>query len=189
MAALAVAEGGDEDPLVEVGRGGRRGEAAEEGQEPRGPADLGGAGRAVPDVGRQAGGVERGEVVHEERVDETARLGVLKGLATDRRVAHTLYMAERARKVAAGGVAGAAGGQVRAPERPLLLATHWPPGARLDRLLGSCDGDFGHLPLVDGSSGSSVISSGSMPRSRVPKVTRSASRLPGLGGAVASARP
>jgi hypothetical protein len=51
-------------------------------------------------VGRQAGGVGREQVVHEERVDETARLGVLEGLATDRRVAHTLYMAGRAGKVA-----------------------------------------------------------------------------------------
>ena len=115
VAALAVEEGGSEDPLVQVRRRGRRGEAAQEGQEPRRPAELCGAGRAALDVSRQAGGVGPGELVHEERVDETARLGVLEGLATDRRVVHILYMAGRAAKVAAGVWRGRWPGRHRQP--------------------------------------------------------------------------
>jgi hypothetical protein len=100
MAPVAVAERGEQDSLVDVRRGRRDREAAEEPKQPRGAAHLGLAGGAGFDVGREACGVKRGELVREVRVDQATRMGVLKRLATGRRVAHTLYMAERTRKVA-----------------------------------------------------------------------------------------
>jgi hypothetical protein len=41
-------------------------------------------------VGREARGVLREEVVHEERVDQTARGGVIERPADGRRLAHIL---------------------------------------------------------------------------------------------------
>ncbi len=93
-------ERGEQDPLVDVRRGRRDREAAEQREQPRGAAQLRLAGGAGLDVGREPLGVERGELVREVRVDQAARVGVLKRLATGRRVAHTLYMAGRTGKVA-----------------------------------------------------------------------------------------
>ena len=85
-----VSHGGGVDPLVQVRRGRRRGQADEQRQEPRGPADLGRAGRASLNVGREAPGVLLSEVVHEERVDQAARGSVIEGPANGRRMAHIL---------------------------------------------------------------------------------------------------
>jgi hypothetical protein len=85
-----IRDGGSEDPLVEVRRRRRRWQAAEQRQEPRGPADLGRAGRASLDVGCQARGVLLGQVVHEERVDQTTCAKVIEGLARGRSRAHIL---------------------------------------------------------------------------------------------------
>ena len=90
MAACAVSDGGRVDPLVQVQRGRRRREAAQQREKPRGPADLGGAGRASLHVGRQAGGIHREEVVHEVRVDQAARRNVIERPMNGRRLAHIL---------------------------------------------------------------------------------------------------
>ena len=85
-----VRDGCGVDPLVQVRRGRRRGKAAQKRQEARGPADLGRTDRALLHVGREARGVVREEVVHEERVDQAARGGVIEGPADGRRLAHIL---------------------------------------------------------------------------------------------------
>ena len=85
-----ISHGGGVDPLVQVRRGRRRGQAAQQRQEPRGPADLGRAGRASLDVGRETPGVLLGEVVHEERVDQPARTSVIEGPVGGHGVAHIL---------------------------------------------------------------------------------------------------
>jgi hypothetical protein len=85
-----VRDGCRVDPLVQVRRGRRRRQAAEQRQQARGPADLGRAGRALLHVGREARGVVREEVVHEERVDQAVRSGVIEGPAGGRRLAHIL---------------------------------------------------------------------------------------------------
>ena len=78
------------DPLVEVRRGRRCRQAAEQRQEPRGPADLGRAGRASLDVAREPRRVRLEQVVHEERVDQAACGSVIEGLAGGRSEAHIL---------------------------------------------------------------------------------------------------
>lgn len=78
------------DPLIEVRGRRRRRQAAEQRQESRGPADLGRAGRASFDVGREAGSVPLEEVVHEERVDQAARGSVIERPMGGRRLAHIL---------------------------------------------------------------------------------------------------
>ena len=85
-----ISNGSGVDPLVQVRRGRRRGKAAQKRQEARGPADLGRTGRASFHVGRKARGVLREEVVHEERVDQAARGGVIERPADGRRLAHIL---------------------------------------------------------------------------------------------------
>ena len=85
-----VRDGRCVDPLVEVRAGRRRRQAAEQRQEPRGPADLGRAGRASLDVCREARGILLGQVVHEERVDQAARGSMIEGPADGRRLAHIL---------------------------------------------------------------------------------------------------
>jgi len=85
-----IRDGGCIDPLVQVRRGHRRRQAAKERQQPRGPADLGRAGRAALHVGREACGVLLQEVVHEEQLDQAARGRVIEGPADGRRVAHIL---------------------------------------------------------------------------------------------------
>ena len=85
-----VRDGCRVDPLIQVGSGRRGRQAAEQRQQARGPADLGRAGRALLHVGPQARGVLREEVVHEERVDQAARGGVVEGPADGRSLAHIL---------------------------------------------------------------------------------------------------
>jgi hypothetical protein len=90
MPPSPIRDGGSEDPLVEVRRGRRRRHAAEQRQEPRGPADLGRAGRASLDVGGESRCILRQQVVHEERVDQAPRGSVIEGLARRRSGAHIL---------------------------------------------------------------------------------------------------
>ena len=78
------------DPLVQVRRGRRRRQAAEQRQEPRRPADLGRAGGASLDVGCEPRRVRLKQVVHEERVDQAARGSVIEGFARGRSEAHIL---------------------------------------------------------------------------------------------------
>ena len=85
-----IRDRGRVDPLVEVRRGRRCRQAAEQRQEPRGSADLGRAGRASFDVGRQARCVRLEQVVHEERIDQAARGSVVEGLARGRSKTHIL---------------------------------------------------------------------------------------------------
>jgi len=85
-----IRDRGRVDPLVEVRRGRRRRQAAEQRQEPRGPADLGRAGRASLDVSRQPRCVRLEQIVQEERVDQAAGASVIEGLARGRSRAHIL---------------------------------------------------------------------------------------------------
>jgi hypothetical protein len=85
-----VRDGSGIYPLVEVRRRRRRRQASEQRQEPRRPADLGRAGRASFDVGREPRRVLREQVVHEERVDQLARGRVIEWLARCRSRAHIL---------------------------------------------------------------------------------------------------
>jgi hypothetical protein len=85
-----ISDGGGVDPLVQVRRGRRRRQAAEQRQEPRCPADLGRAGRASLYVHRETRGILLEEVVHEERVDQAARASVIEGPARGHGVAHIL---------------------------------------------------------------------------------------------------
>ena len=91
MAPSAVFERGDEDPLVEVRHGPRRAKGPEQAQNPRAPADLGRAGRATLDVGRESRGVARFELVEQERVDQVAGARAVQGMVA-MRVRHILYM-------------------------------------------------------------------------------------------------
>jgi hypothetical protein len=86
----SIRDGGRVDPLVQVRRGRRSRQAAEQRQQSRGPADLGRAGRASLDVGREPRCVLLQQVVHEERVDQAARASVIEGLARGRSGAHIL---------------------------------------------------------------------------------------------------
>jgi hypothetical protein len=85
-----VRDGGSVDPFVKVRRGRRHGQAAQERQQPRGPANLGRAGRAAVDVGGQARGVLRRQLVHQERVDQVTRASVIEGRTDRRSLAHIL---------------------------------------------------------------------------------------------------
>ena len=85
-----VRDGCRVDPLVQVRSGRGRRQAAQHREQARGPTDLGGAGRALLHVGRETRGILRKEVVHEERVDQAARSGVIEGPADGRRLAHIL---------------------------------------------------------------------------------------------------
>ena len=85
-----VRDGCRVDPLIQVRRGRRSRQAAEQRHEARGAADLGRAGRALLHMDRKARGVLRGEVVHEERVDQAARGGVIEGPPDGWRLAHIL---------------------------------------------------------------------------------------------------
>jgi hypothetical protein len=85
-----IRDGGRVDPLIQVRRGRRRRQAAEQRQQSRGPADLGRADRASLDVGRESRCVRLEQVVDEERVDQAACASVIQGLARGRSEAHIL---------------------------------------------------------------------------------------------------
>jgi hypothetical protein len=90
MPLRPISDGSGVDPFVQVQRGRRRRQASEQRQQARGPADLGRASRAFFHVRRKARRILREEVVHEERVDQAARGGVIEGPADGRRLAHIL---------------------------------------------------------------------------------------------------
>ena len=90
MPLRPLGDGSGVDPLVQVRRGRRRRQASQQRQQPRGPADLGRAGRAFLHVRRKARGVVREKVINEERVDQATRGGVIEGPADGRRLAHIL---------------------------------------------------------------------------------------------------
>ena len=85
-----VGDRGRVNPLVEVRRRRRRRQAAEQGQKAGRPADLGRTDGTSLDVGREPRCVLLEQVVHEERVDQAARAGMIKGLARGRSGAHIL---------------------------------------------------------------------------------------------------
>ena len=91
VAAAAVLERGDEDALVQVRHGPRRAQGPEQPENPGAPADLGRAGRAALDVGRESRGVARFELVEQERVDQVAGARAVQGMVAVR-VRHILYM-------------------------------------------------------------------------------------------------
>lgn len=87
----AVVQGGDQDPLVQVRRGPRHRQGAQQPQDARAAADLGGAGGATLDVGGQPGGICRSELIEQEGVDERTSACAIQGVA-DMRVRHITYM-------------------------------------------------------------------------------------------------
>ena len=87
VAADPIRQDSADDPRVEVRRGSWRIERREEGEDPCAAAELGRAGGATVDVGGEAGGTGRVEVVDEVGVDEAAR-----GDVVDRMLGHILYM-------------------------------------------------------------------------------------------------
>jgi hypothetical protein len=91
VAAPAVLEGREQDPLVQVRHGSRRRQRSEEAENPGAPADLGGTGRATLDVCGQAGGVSRFELIKQECVDQVAGVGAVQGVVA-LRVRHIPYM-------------------------------------------------------------------------------------------------
>ena len=99
MAALPIGQGGEQDSLVEIRRGGRRGQRTEQLDELGGAAELGRAGDAAGEVFTQRlTGVGR-QFVEEEGIDQAARGRTVKRLARVGRL-HTLVMTRQPRKVA-----------------------------------------------------------------------------------------
>jgi hypothetical protein len=85
-----VRDRGGVDALVQVRRRRRRRQAAKQRQKAGRPADLGRTDGTSLDVGREPRCVLLEQVVHEERVDQAARAGMIKGLARGRSGAHIL---------------------------------------------------------------------------------------------------
>ena len=67
VASGTIVQGGQQDPLVEVGRRARNRQRAEEPEHARAAADLGRARGATLDVGGQARGIGGREVIEQER--------------------------------------------------------------------------------------------------------------------------
>ncbi len=99
--AGSVRKRGDEDPLVQVRRGPRRGEGREEGEDAAAATELRRARGAGMEVGGQAGRGGGVQIVDEIRVDEAARGDVVDGM-----LGHTMYMTAGCGKVARAGVNG-----------------------------------------------------------------------------------
>jgi hypothetical protein len=91
VAASAVLERGEQNPLVQVRHGARRGQRTEEPEDPGAAADLGGARGAALDVAGQARGVSRFELVEQERADQVASTRAVQGTVA-LRVRHIPYM-------------------------------------------------------------------------------------------------
>ena len=90
-ASSAVIECGQEDPLIEVRRGSRDRQRAEQAQDPRAAADLGRTGGAALDMRGESGGVSCAEVIEQEGINELASVRAIQGVA-DVRVRHIIYM-------------------------------------------------------------------------------------------------
>ena len=99
VAAPAILEGRDQDPLVEVRHGARSAKRAEQAEHPGAAADLRGTRGAALDVGGQPGGVSWFELVEQERVDQVAGMRAVQGMVAAR-VRHIPYMTRRHEKVA-----------------------------------------------------------------------------------------
>jgi hypothetical protein len=91
MPALAILEGRNQDPLVEVRHHAWRPQRPEESEDAGAPTDLGGAGGTALDVGGQSSRVCRLELVEQERVDQVARSRTVQGMVAER-VRHIPYM-------------------------------------------------------------------------------------------------
>ena len=101
MAALAIGQGGEQDSLVEIRRGGGRWQRTEQLDEPGGATEFRCARGAASEVLAQRLGRCRGQLVEQEGVDEPAGVGAVERLARAIR-GHTLLMTGRGRKVASG---------------------------------------------------------------------------------------
>jgi hypothetical protein len=91
MAVRPVVERGEQDPFVKVDRGARNRERAEQPEDTGAATDLRGTGRTTLDVGGEAGGVGRPELVEQERIDERSRASTVQRVANVR-VRHITYM-------------------------------------------------------------------------------------------------
>jgi hypothetical protein len=91
MAGRAVVEGRQEDPFVEIDRGARDRQRTQQPQHAGAPTDLGGTRRTTLDMGGQAGGISRPELVEEERIDERSSASTVQRVANVR-VRHITYM-------------------------------------------------------------------------------------------------
>jgi hypothetical protein len=87
----SIVERSEQDPLVEIDGGPGNRQRAEQAEHPSAAADLGGAGRAALDVGGQAGGIGRRELIEQERIDQGAGTCAIQGVANVR-VRHNIYM-------------------------------------------------------------------------------------------------
>ena len=89
----------EKDPLVQVKGRSRDRQRSEEPQDAGAASDLRGAGRAALDMGGQACGVGRTELIEQECIDERAGSCAVQGLASVR-CRHITYMTRQGRKVA-----------------------------------------------------------------------------------------
>ena len=101
MSALAISDRSEDEPLVQVRRGGRLRQDGEEPHQVGDPAQIGGAGRAARQVHPEGGTGGRVHLVQQERVDQT-----LCGRTVKRRGGiyrrHTQLMTAGPEKVAPG---------------------------------------------------------------------------------------
>jgi hypothetical protein len=86
-----IVQRGHQDPLIQVVGRTRDGERAKETEHAGAAADLGRAGGATLDVGRETRRIGRQEVIEQEQVDELAGACAIEG-GTDVRVRHITYM-------------------------------------------------------------------------------------------------
>jgi hypothetical protein len=91
VAVRPVVKGREQDALVEVDRWARHREGAEQPQDTGAATDLRGAGGTTLDVGGQAGGIGRPQLVEQERIDERASASTVQRVANVR-VRHIIYM-------------------------------------------------------------------------------------------------
>jgi hypothetical protein len=81
----------EQDALVQLRGGARRGQRPQQTEDPGAPADLGSARGAALDVGGQACRVRRFQLVEQERVDQVTGARAIQGVA-NLRVRHNPYM-------------------------------------------------------------------------------------------------
>jgi hypothetical protein len=91
MAAASVVQRRQQDPLVEVDRGSRDRQRAQQPEHTRASADLGGAGGTALDVCRQAGSIGRSQLIEQEGIDERPGACAVQR-RTNVRVRHITYM-------------------------------------------------------------------------------------------------
>jgi hypothetical protein len=86
-----IVEGGEQDALIQVRCWSRNRQGPKQTKHASAASDLRRAGGATLDVGRQARGVGREEVIEQEEIDELAGACAIQGVA-DVRVRHIRYM-------------------------------------------------------------------------------------------------